>query len=87
MLKEALNLIDQKNFYSDSFISRELNIPENMAHALVEDLIRMGYLVEEMGSPNCETTCGGCPYASSCNSNPVKTFHVSAKGKELLKSM
>ena len=87
MLKETLHLIDDTNLYSDSFISEKLNVSKDMASSLVQDLIRMGYLLEEMGSPSCETSCNRCPYARSCNSTPVKTFKVSPKGESLLASM
>lgn len=87
MLKETLTLINKNNFYSDTFISEKLNISKEMAGSLVQDLIRMGYLLEEMGSPSCETSCNRCPYARSCNSTPVKTFKVSPKGEKLLKSL
>ena len=84
MLKETLDLINKSNLYSDSFISEELHVSKDMAKALMDDLIRMGYLIEEMGSPSCETSCNRCPYARSCNSTPVKTFKISTKGEGLL---
>lgn len=79
--------MDRTNIYSDSFISKELNISKEMANTLVEDLIRMGYLVEDIQSPTSGISCKSCPYAKSCNSTPIKTFQISSKGKKLLKSM
>lgn len=87
MLKETLDIINKSSLYSDSLISERLNVTKDMANALVQDLIRMGYLLEEMGSPSCETSCNRCPYARSCNSTPVKTFKLSPKGESLLESM
>lgn len=87
MLKETLKLIDETNLYSDLYISKKLDISKDMAKSLVEDLIRMGYLIEDVGSPTCETSCNRCPYARSCNTTPVKTFKISSKGEKLLKSM
>lgn len=87
LLKETLNLIDKTNLYSQSYISKELNISKDMANNLLEDLIRMGYLIEELGSPTCETSCNRCPYARSCNTTPVKTFKISSKGERLLKTI
>ena len=87
MLKETLYIIDKTNLYSESFISEKLNITKETAKSLVEDLIRMGYLLEEMGSPSCEVACNRCPYTKSCSSTPVKTFKISSKGKNLLGSM
>nr|WP_300003731.1 FeoC-like transcriptional regulator [Tissierella sp.] len=87
MLKETLDLINKSNLYSDLAISEKLNVSKDMANALVDDLIRMGYLIEEMGSPSCETSCNRCPYARSCNSTPVKTYKVSSKGEGLLKTV
>lgn len=87
MLKETLSLIDETNLYSDLYISKELDISKDMANDLVGNLIRMGYLVEDMASPDCETTCRSCPYAKSCGTMPLKTFKISSKGKKLLKTM
>ena len=87
MLKEILYLINKTNIYSESFISQKLNISKDMAKALVEDLIRMGYLKEDLGSPTCDTPCSRCAYSRTCNSTPVKTFTISSKGEGLLNSM
>lgn len=87
MLKKTLNLIDETSLYSDLYISEELDISKDMANDLVENLIRMGYLVEDTASPNCETTCRSCPYAKSCGTMPLKTFKISPKGKKILKAM
>lgn len=87
LLKEALNLINTTNLYSDLFISQSLNISKDMARSLLEDLVRMGYLIEDLGSPTCETSCNRCPYSRSCNTTPVKTYKISSKGHSLLKTM
>ena len=54
-----------------------------MVNELVHQLVRMGYLIEDMGSPTCETKCSGC-FVSSCNTIPIKMYSVSTKGKSLL---
>lgn len=87
MLKDILDLINETNLYSNTFISKKLNITKEMANDMVENLIRMGYLIEDLGSPTCETTCGNCAYARTCNTTPVKTFTISSKGKKLLKAV
>lgn len=87
MLKETLNLINKTNLYSELFISQSLNITKDMARNLVEDLIRMGYIIEDLSSPVCETSCSKCPYARSCGSMPVRTYKVSKKGEKLLQKI
>ncbi len=87
MLKEALNLMDKTNLYSHPYISKKLNITEDMAKVLMEDLVRMGYLIEDLPSPTCNISCNKCPYARTCNTNLVKTFKISSKGEKLLKTM
>lgn len=87
MLKETLSLINKTNLYSHPHISKELNITEDLAKVLVEDLIRMGYLIEDLSSSACNISCNKCPYARSCNTTLVKTFKISSKGERLLKSM
>lgn len=84
MLKDILNLINETSLYSDAYISKKLNIRKDVANDMVENLIRMGYLIEDLGSPSCETSCSKCAYARSCNTTPVKTFTISSKGRKLL---
>ncbi len=84
MLMDLLREIGQSKAFSKSQLSKKLNISETMVEDLLGQLIRMGYLTEDLGSPSCETYCGRCPYAKSCNINPVKVYNISEKGKSLL---
>ncbi|HLR21719.1 MAG TPA: FeoC-like transcriptional regulator [Tissierellaceae bacterium] len=84
MLRNVLEEINKNNGFSKSLISKNLDIPLEMVSDLINQLIRMGYLNEIEGSPNCEVACGSCPYAKSCNINLVKMYKVSDKGNELL---
>lgn len=83
MLKNILKEIYTSEVFSKSNISNSLNISEEMLENGIEQLIRMGYLIEEMGSPICESKCNTCAY-SKCKTIPVKMFTVSEKGKNLL---
>lgn len=84
MLKEVLRLMDESGALLKSKMARDLNISENILEDLIEQLIRMKYLQEDLGSPTCETKCSGCSL-SSCNTTPVKMYKISQKGKDLLK--
>ena len=83
MLKDVLREINNASVFSLSKIGASLNISEDMVDELVGQLVRMGYLIEDMGSPTCETKCSGC-FVSSCNTIPLKMYSVSTKGKALL---
>lgn len=83
MLKDILKEISNASIFSVPNISKSLNISEDMVNELVGQLVRMGYLIEDMGSPTCETKCSGC-FVSSCNTIPLKMYSVSTKGKSLL---
>lgn len=85
MLKDVLKEISKSNIFSKSTISKNLNISELMVEELVNQLIRMGYLEEDLGSPTCESKCSGC-HITSCNLIPIKMFSVTEKGKILLKN-
>lgn len=83
MLKDVLREISTASIFSISKIGTTLNISEDMVNELVGQLVRMGYLIEDLGSPSCETKCSGCSI-SSCNTIPLKIYSVSTKGKSLL---
>lgn len=83
MLKGVLKEINNSSVFSIPKIAHALNISEDMVSELVHQLVRMGYLLEDMGSPTCETKCSGC-FVSSCNTIPIKMYSVSTKGKSLL---
>lgn len=83
MLKGVLREINNASVFSVPNIGNSLNISEDMVNELVAQLVRMGYLIEDMGSPTCETKCSGC-FVSSCNTIPLKMYSVSTKGKSLL---
>lgn len=83
MLKSVLKEISTASAFSTSKIGNTLDISEDMVDALVSQLVRMGYLIEDMGSPTCETKCSGCNI-SSCNTTPLRMYSVSTKGKSLL---
>lgn len=83
MLKYVLKEIDRAKMFSKSSIGKHLNISEDMVEDLVNQLIKMGYVIEDLGSPTCEHKCSGCSI-SSCNTIPIKMYGVTDKGKKLL---
>lgn len=83
MLKDVLREISNASVFSISNIASTLNISEDMVAELVSQLVRMGYLIEDHGSPSCETKCSGCSI-SSCNTIPLKMYGISKKGNALL---
>lgn len=85
LLKDVLRYMDESSSLIRSKMARDLNITESFLEDLIDQLIRMKYLEEDLGSPTCETKCSGCAL-SSCNTTPVKMYKISQKGRDLLKS-
>lgn len=86
MLKNILKQISISKVFSVSAIAKELNITEALAEGAIEQLSRMGYIQEDMGSPTCEKKCSGCSI-SNCNITPLKTISITEKGERLLDKM
>ncbi|SCG82599.1 hypothetical protein DW1_0992 [Proteiniborus sp. DW1] len=87
MLKDVLKEISNAKAFSVSLLAKNLKISEGLVEDIVKELSRMGYIVEDMGSPTCGIPCSGCAMKAFCNSIPIKTFTVTAKGKKLLESI
>ncbi len=87
MLKSILKEIHKARVFSIPLIAKNLNISEALVEEAIDQLSRMGYIVEDMGSPTCETKCSGCSMKSFCNIIPLKTISITEKGKHLLKSI
>jgi len=83
MLKNVLKEINEAKVFSKALIGNNLNISEGMVDDIVNQLIRMGYVIEDLGSPTCESKCSGCSI-SSCKTTPIKMLSISPKGKQLL---
>lgn len=85
MLKYVLKEIDSGQIFSKASIGKHLNISVDMVDDLVNQLIKMGYVMEDLGSPTCQHKCSGCSI-SSCNTIPIKMYWVTDKGKKYLNS-
>lgn len=86
MIKEILKEISIAKVLDISKIAKKLNITEALVEEGIEQLSRMGYIIEDMGSYSCETKCSSCPMAS-CNSIPLKTLSITEKGQKILDNM
>lgn len=86
MLKDILKEISIAKTFSIPVIAKNLNTSESLVKDAIDQLSRMGYIVEAMGSPTCETKCSGCTI-SNCNTVPLKTLSITEKGQKLLGSI
>jgi len=84
LLKELLVEIKNSNYISKSNIAIKLNKPVELIEDGFQQLIRMGYISEEDNLNSCNSYCGSCPYAKTCNKMPVKTMKITEKGEKLL---
>lgn len=83
MLKNILKEINDTGLYSSRMISEKMNLPQGMVEDMVEQLKRMEYITEDLGSPSCGMKCSGCAY-NRCYTTPIKTLNITGKGKELI---
>ncbi len=84
MLINVLKQIKEARVYSKPLIARNLNVSEEVLEDMVAQLVRMGYIKEDLGSPTCESKCAGCSI-SSCNTIPIKMLSLTPKGEEKVK--
>ena len=83
MLKDILKEVNDSQVFSKKDISKKLDISEEMIDSGMEQLVRMGYIIEDMGSPICESKCSSCAF-SRCSTIPIKMFTITDKGKKLI---
>ena len=85
MLTNVLEEIYKSKVFSKARIARNLNITESSLDQMIEQLVQMGYIKEEMGSPTCENKCIGC--SISCHVTPIKMISVTDKGKQKINNI
>ena len=84
MLKDILKIIHRDGFFSRRMLAQELSLSEEMIDDGINQLVRMGYLLEEETGADCVSICSGCAFAKNCNKEIVKTFKISDKGNKYL---
>lgn len=84
MLKELLAAIKDSDYISKSNISERLKISEELIEEGFDQLIRMGYIKEDVRGVKCDIGCVSCPYAKACDKIPIKTILITKKGEKLL---
>jgi hypothetical protein len=84
MLEDILKIIRRDGYLSRSKLAKELKVNAGIIDDGIEQLIRMGYLVEEKIGEGCPTSCALCPLAKGCNKEALKTFKLSPKGVNYL---
>ncbi|NMB06806.1 MAG: winged helix-turn-helix transcriptional regulator [Tissierellia bacterium] len=87
MLKKILFEIKNMGYISISNIAHKLNMSEELIEDGINQLIRMGYIKENENTNSCNTSCGNCPYANTCNKTFVKTMEITEKGEKLLNNL
>lgn len=83
MIKDVLKEISVAKVLDTNKIARKLNLTEALVEEAIEQLSRMGFIIEDMGSHTCETKCSSCPL-SSCDSISLKTLTITKKGQKVL---
>ncbi|NLS45522.1 MAG: HTH domain-containing protein [Firmicutes bacterium] len=86
MLMDILKIFSKENYISRSRMAEELNVRKETIDDGISQLLQMGYLLENKTSKNCSTVCNNCPFVKTCNKGIVKTFKISDKGYQVLRS-
>lgn len=84
MLRDILKIINRTGYISRSQLAGELNVSREIVDEEIDQLLRMGYLLEADTGEDCSTSCNKCPFAKNCGKRIVKTFKISAKGGRFL---
>lgn len=79
MLREILSIIRETGYISKSQIAQELDSTEDLVEMGLDQLIRMGFILEEKKNTSCSSSCGSCPYAKACNKTIVRSFELAEK--------
>lgn len=85
MLTQLLRVISsQKGLVALPSLARELGISEGLLDRMVEDAVRLGYLVALSGG--CAgVACSACRHGSSCCGSPSsRAWSLTEKGQRLL---
>lgn len=84
MLGEMLRLLEGGGIRSTAGLARELQVSEDLARLMVEDLTRRGYLMALQ--TDCATGCAGCALSDACTkpSGPptLPVLALTVKGRE-----
>lgn len=83
MLKDILRELNSSGAFSISKIAASLNLTEEIVQDGIDQLVRMGYLKEDLAYPSCSGKCNGCA-AANCKIIPIKTFSITEKGIKLI---
>lgn len=84
MLGDILKIIKNNGYISRTQLARELNVEDAIIEAGIEELLRMGYLIEEDTGSGCSEFCSSCPFAKNCSKEIVKTFIISEEADKYL---
>jgi hypothetical protein len=82
MLRQMLNAFVEMKVLSTSSLAQKTGVPESMVIHLLEELVRLGYLQENV---ECTLSCAGCDLQSKCksdNANPQRLWTLSPKGQK-----
>jgi hypothetical protein len=78
MLEKLLQLVAEGGVHSYEDLVGRLSISMPLLEAMLEDLVRMGYL--RPVAQNCEGHCSGCSIGSCSVSGPGRLWSLTDKG-------
>ena len=84
MLRQLLEAFSNQSILSTSALAVGAGVEETMLIQMLGELVRMGYLVENV---ECGASCAGCTQETLCKptkAQPQRMWMLSAKGRNLI---
>ncbi len=78
MLETLLKLVAQGGIHSYEDLTKRLSVSHPLLEAMVEDLVRLGYLRSE--GDRCEGHCSSCSIGSCAITGPGRIWSLTEKG-------
>lgn len=83
MVRQLLQLVARAGTASSAELARALGVSTAMIEAMLQELVRRGYL--RPVAPGC-TACATCPARAACLfGSAARVWALSAKGQELVR--
>jgi hypothetical protein len=82
VLRQVLKAFGEVSVMSTSSLAEKTGVPESMVVPMLEELVRLGYLQENV---ECTLSCAGCDLHANCkpaSPTPQRLWTLSPKGQK-----
>jgi hypothetical protein len=82
MLRKLLDIIRAGELSSQPEIARQLGVSVDMLNALIEQLVRMGYLQDLNQACDTASSCAHCDLSAACKKPAIRMWQLTEKGRQ-----